>query len=206
MAGGLVWNLDIGARLLLGFDPASHQQLFAINLPQTPANFSAPSAGAGHLLVADGSTLVAFNLIGTPSTVQPVFRLQKIPFHFFTVSPGERDSAISQFGWTLEGTAFCVPSNVTASLLPVYRLSKGNEFLYTFSAGERDGAVAIFGYIYEGVGFWANMSPGAGLTPVHRLNNGLEHIYLLDPAEIQQAIAQFGYRDEGVTLYAPACS
>jgi hypothetical protein len=136
---------------------------------------------------------------------QSVYRLQKIPNHLFTASPGERDSAISQYGWHLEGTAFCVPAGLDPSLSFVYRLNKGNEFLYTLSAGERDNAVANYGYTYQGVAYLGNQSPATGLIPVHRLRNPFEHIYMLDPNEIQSAVTQYGYTDEGVALYAPSC-
>ncbi len=60
----MVWNLDVGNRLLLGFDPNSGQALFSQPLSGTPAHFAAPSSGAGHIVVPSGSILEAFSVSG----------------------------------------------------------------------------------------------------------------------------------------------
>lgn len=36
----------------------------------------------------------------------PVFRLRNGAEHFYTIDPVERDNAVSQFGYVLEGVAF----------------------------------------------------------------------------------------------------
>jgi subtilisin family serine protease len=170
-----------------------------------PCTFTA--TGCNVVMIGDGSVSSSFMLAPTVGpNVTAVWRARKGPNHLFTASNSERDSAVNQFGWLLEGAGFCVPKTVGSGLLPVFRLNKGNEFLYTFSAVERDNAVAIFGYGFQGAAFFANQSPGVGLTEVHRLNNGLEHIYIQDPNEIMLDVRIFGYRDEGVALFAPACS
>jgi hypothetical protein len=62
IAGGVLWNLDAGNRLLLGFDPSTGQQLFSQGLAGTPVHFVAPSSGAGHVFVPSGSILEAFGI------------------------------------------------------------------------------------------------------------------------------------------------
>jgi hypothetical protein len=195
-------SFDLGTTLVLGATADSGSIFGGWNSPCNPTP-------TGCSVMLNGDTTMQALFAPQPaigSAVMAVWRLHKIPNHLFTASAGERDSAINQFGWTLEGVGFCVPNAFSAGLQPVFRLNKGNEFLYTFSAGERDNAVAQYGYVAQGTAFFANQSPGTGLTPVHRLNNGLEHIYIQDPGEIQVDITQFGYRDEGIALYAPPCS
>jgi Intracellular proteinase inhibitor len=60
----VLWNLDVGNKLLLGFDPTSGQNLFSQPLAGTPDHFAAPSAGAGNILVPAGSMLEAFSESG----------------------------------------------------------------------------------------------------------------------------------------------
>lgn len=71
IAGGVLWNLDPGAGLLLGFNPSTNQQLFSQALAGTPANFVAPSSGAGHLFAPSGSILEAFNISSGGATPTP---------------------------------------------------------------------------------------------------------------------------------------
>ncbi|MCA1648161.1 MAG: hypothetical protein LC797_22780 [Chloroflexi bacterium] len=140
------------------------------------------------------------------SGVRALYRLKKDGTHLFTVSAAERDSAVSQYGWSLEGTALCLPLGADPKFAAVYRLNKGNEFLYTASAGERDSAVATYGYVYQGPAFLASMTSGTGLTPVHRLRNSFEHMYMQDPGELASAVSTYGYVDEGIAFYAPSCA
>lgn len=69
ISGGVLWNLDVGASLLLGFDLASGQQLFQVTLPAAPRTFTAPASGAGHLFVPADDMLMGFSL--ETSVAQP---------------------------------------------------------------------------------------------------------------------------------------
>jgi outer membrane protein assembly factor BamB len=76
LVGGVLWNLDRGAALLLGFNPTTQQQLFSAPLAQRPNPFAAPAAGAGQVFVPAGSAVSAFVFNGgagvpTPSTSTP---------------------------------------------------------------------------------------------------------------------------------------
>ena len=41
-----------------------------------------------------------------PPVPSPVYRLRNGGDHFYTIDPAEKDSAISQYGYTYEGIAF----------------------------------------------------------------------------------------------------
>lgn len=43
---------------------------------------------------------------GTPSCAVPVYRLRNGAEHFYTADPAERDRAVSDYGYVLEGVAF----------------------------------------------------------------------------------------------------
>jgi hypothetical protein len=73
--------------------------------------------------------------------------------HLYTISVGERDNAVGEFGYVDEGVAcqvFATAGPGTTALLRVYNEASGDHF-YTISVAERDNAVAADGYVDEGV-------------------------------------------------------
>ncbi|MBV9896718.1 MAG: PQQ-binding-like beta-propeller repeat protein [Chloroflexi bacterium] len=80
LSGGVLWNLDTGNKLLLGFDPTTGATLFSQPLAGTPDHFAAPSAGAGNILVPAGSMLEAFAVSGgTPPSPTPTATATLVP-------------------------------------------------------------------------------------------------------------------------------
>jgi outer membrane protein assembly factor BamB len=62
VAGGAVWTIDIGHKILYAYDGATgavrHQASLA-----GPVNFATPASGGGHIFVPDGPQIVAFALV-----------------------------------------------------------------------------------------------------------------------------------------------
>jgi hypothetical protein len=84
--------------------------------------------------------------------------------HFYTTSAAERDNAIVNLGYVLEGVACEVFPAPQAGTTPLFRLLGGNgDHFYTTSAAERDNAVANLGYVSEGVA--CEVFPAGGEQP-----------------------------------------
>lgn len=131
----------------------------------------------------------------------PVFRLESRGRYLFTSSVSERDAAVSQFGYRLEGVGFngVNPSSNPTEARPVYRLINFNgTYNYTISSYERD-AMIKYGYRYEGVAFYIKENPGATISPTFRLShpNGI-YLFTQHVFERDAATQFYGYRYEGV--------
>lgn len=160
-------------------------------------NSSEYSAAIADGFRLDGS-LFSVSGLGTIT----VYRLKSQRNNYlYTTSQAERDLAVAQYGYTLEGETF---STCTLGDRPIFRLANsttGNHF-YTQNAAERDLAGAS-GYRSEGVAFYL---PQSGTTlPVYRLlsKDGRDHFYTVNAGEKQSAMSG-GYVDEGVAFYLPS--
>ena len=132
IAGGLVWNLDRGASngrpLLLGFDPATGQQVVSQALAASPQNFVAPASGAGHVFVPVGSRLEAFSYAAASTSTLRV----NAGGAAYTGGDGRVWQADTGFS---AGT----PASTTAAISgtpdpPLYQTERyGNSFNYTLS-------------------------------------------------------------------------
>ncbi len=135
----------------------------------------------------------------------PLFRLYHpgVDDHFYTMSAGERDQAVAQFGYTSEGVAGLLYEGRVAGTTPLFRLYHGptGDHFYTASAEERDRAVGEFGYALEGTTGFIHTDQAAGTIPLFRLYSGAagDHFYTASAEERDRAVAQFGYVFEGVT-------
>ncbi|MDQ3639999.1 MAG: right-handed parallel beta-helix repeat-containing protein [Actinomycetota bacterium] len=187
-----------------------------------------PAAGTGEALPADiaaaigvsGGVAVNRGALRWPTGATPpptptseaaaVYRLVNPgnSDHFYTISVGERDAAISQYGYTYETVGFYAWPSAGSGRIPVYRLynpATGGHF-YTASASERDAAISQYGYTYETVGFYAWPSAESGGTPVYRLVNSTtgDHFYTASVSERDTAISRYGYIYENIAFYAAA--
>lgn len=148
-------------------------------------------------------------IISTPweswnAFVHPSLYVEVQGEHFYTTSATERDSAITNFGYTSEGVAcYVYAMPVGGAMGEFFRLvhpTSGDHF-YTTSGTERQSAVDTFGYRYEGVACYVYATPVAGTTPFYRLVNNFEHFYTASAAERNFAISMLGYQDEGIACY-----
>lgn len=131
----------------------------------------------------------------------PVYRLEKKGIYLYTISPAERDFALQNYGFHLEGIAFNGADQVAdpTNARPVYRLSNATgAYAYTISMPERDSLI-ISGYSYEGVGFYLTENPGATVTATYRLrNNRGAYLFTISAEERDIDTQYYGYRYEGV--------
>jgi hypothetical protein len=179
----------------------------------------APCGRCGGNLRCDGSCSVddppnVGNACGSAGTVDcnggckgPLFRLFNgtVADHFYTMSAGERATAINTFGYADEGVACHIYENQIGGTRPLFRLFSGatGDHFYTTSAEERDRAVAMFGYVSEGTTGFVYGSQQPGTVPLHRLFSGAtgDHFYTTSSGERDRAVAMFGYVDEGVACF-----
>lgn len=125
--------------------------------------------------------------------------------HFYTISVGERDTAVASSGYQNEGIACYVFNSISRARSPLYRLwnpVNGDHF-YTASAGERDTAVASFGYQNEGIACYVFSTLSSATKPLFRLwnsGNG-DHFYTISEIERDGAISNLGYINEGIACY-----
>ncbi len=185
----------------------------------TPPNLDQPCGHCGGKVLCDGSCSVKDppgfgGPCGNAGTVDctggcrgPLFRLFNggVADHFYTMSTGERDTAINTFAYTPEGTACQMYEGEVAGTIPLYRLfhSPTGDHFYTASAAERDNAVSMFGYVIEGTTGFVFGSQAPGTVPLYRLYSGAagDHFYTVSAGERDSAIATFGYVDEGVACF-----
>lgn len=134
----------------------------------------------------------------------PVYRLVKSSGdHLYTMSESEKASAVSQYGYTLEGVGFYASQEQVNNLVPVYRLNNGNDHFYTTSQSEKDNARSR-GYNLEDTAFYGYSEVAANLLPVYRLVNSRGyHFYTTSSSEKDSAISSYGYTYEGVAFYVP---
>ncbi|MFC6897278.1 hypothetical protein [Nonomuraea dietziae] len=69
-------------------------------------------------------------------------------------SAAERDTAVTRWGYTVEGVAFYASVSPTAGLVDIHRLQKGAYHRYVIGPAARDAAIAE-GWRYEHVAFYA---------------------------------------------------
>jgi hypothetical protein len=91
--------------------------------------------------------------------------------HFYTASATERDHAVADDGYHIEGIAFYVYGDQEGDSVPVWRLlnNDNGDHFYTASATERDHAVAYDGYHIEGIAFYVYGDQETDSVPVWRL-------------------------------------
>ena len=91
--------------------------------------------------------------------------------HFYTTSETERDSAISEYGYSYENIAAYVHPTPVVGSGPLYRLvsHESGEHFYTASEAERDEAVTNLGYQIEEVTAFVHRAQAEGTVPLFRL-------------------------------------
>lgn len=135
------------------------------------------------------------------SNKKPVYRLRAGSTYLFTDSITERDSAISNYGYKLEGTAFygIDATQDPTNARPVYRvIHKNKGYIYTTSQSERDKLVNE-GNKFDRISFYTTEVPGIKITPTYRLShfNG-SYLFTTSSQERDSAVKGYGYRYEGV--------
>ena len=73
--------------------------------------------------------------------------------HFYTTSASERDTAVSRFKYTNEGTAAFVYTSALCGSVPLYRVQNPTvqDHFYTTDAAEETRAISQLGYVDEGI-------------------------------------------------------
>lgn len=133
----------------------------------------------------------------------PVYRLEKNGKYFYTISIAERDNAVSQYGYRLEGLAFYASTtNQSETLRPVYRLSypPTGGYMYTVSVDERD-IMIDYGFRSEGLAFYVYNDTGSTMNDIFRLSHPTGgYIYTPSVDEKNNAVSQYGFVSEGVAF------
>jgi hypothetical protein len=123
--------------------------------------------------------------------------------HFYTTSASERDNAVTQDDYLLEGTAcfvFSTPQTATVDLYRLFNPGNGHHF-YTTSESEREHAIAHDGYVSENTACYVYIDPPR--LPLFRLfnpGNG-HHFYTTSESEREHAMAHDGYVSENMKCY-----
>jgi hypothetical protein len=132
-----------------------------------------------------------------------VYRLQKNGAYLFTASDAERDAAVNNYGYHLEGVAFTASTtqDPTRAPLAVYRLSYAptGQFYYTLSLAEANNLVSTMGFKIDGIAFYSQNTTGATYpNDVYRLAGPVGgYLYTSSAAESTSAANNYGYRYEG---------
>jgi hypothetical protein len=138
------------------------------------------------------------------NTESPVYRLRRGSNYLYTASQAESNSAVQQYGFTLEGVAFYADTSATAGNPdPVYRLSyhPTGGYAYTMSTAERDMLINNLGYSDEGTAFYVNNTSGNSLSNIYRLRGPSSgYLYTASTAEASSAQAVYGFTSEGVAF------
>jgi len=187
--------------------PKSAQQSDDIRLPA-----SAHVHTARCSFIVKGSLtlfIVMFSCIAADPVSQWWTKPKDIVDHFYTISTTERDKAVTDLGFTSEGTCCWVSDSLKPGTIALYRLfnPKSGDHFYTTSPSERDTAVNQSGYTYEGLCCYV-LPTAASASPLYRLFNpgSGDHFYTTSDAERMKAINGAGYRDEGVCCYVSTFS
>jgi hypothetical protein len=149
--------------------------------------------------VYDGHLFYAKSGVDTP-----VYRLVKNGKYLYTISVAERNSAVNNHGFKLEGVAFYASSNSQSETLrPIYRLAypATGAYMYTTSTAERDMMTKKHGFKYEGITFYAYNDSGLSLSDVYRLshrNSG--YLYTISSSERTSAVSNYGFKYEGISF------
>lgn len=198
------FNLVNGSPAISAGEALPEDVAAAIGVPSTPVNMGA-LAGAGLITACAQEPVITEPPASSPVELKsPVYRLRSSAgYSLYTLSQSERDAAISQYGYTSEGTAFMASGISGSNASIVYKLlnSSGDRF-YTINTAERDSAIAQYGYALEGTAFYAAQQPGSGLVPVYRLLKGGHHLYTANATEKDSLVSSRGYTYETIAFYA----
>lgn len=149
-----------------------------------------------------GTAFYTPNMSASSPGSTPVYRLSRDNQRLYTASNVEKNQAISNYGYTNEGTVSMGDITPNASNTPVYRLrSPYGQYFYTIDRKERDLAIINYNYFSEGIGFYELRYSNA---PVYRLysTQGLGRLFTSSGAEANQAINQYHYVSEGAGWYS----
>jgi hypothetical protein len=134
----------------------------------------------------------------------PVYRLEKNGRYLYTISATERNAAVNNHGFRLEGVGFYAATDSQGGTLrPVYRLSYAptGAYMYTLSATERDMMVSRYGFKSEGISFYAYNDSALPLADIHRLAHPTSgYLFTSSTSEKNNAVALYGFRNEGVSF------
>lgn len=141
-----------------------------------------------------------------PSTesITPIYQLiNAAGYRFWTMNTTERDSAISTYGYRLEGTEFYADSNNGNGAIPVYRLTNAaGSRLYTIYTSEVKSAPG-YGYSYDGVAYYAYSTAATGRVALYRLQTP-KGFYYTTSISIRNTLIAGGDIDNGISFYVPA--
>jgi hypothetical protein len=164
-------------------------------LTTDPSEVCATTGGIGY--THDGAVFYP-----GANTTLPVYRLNKNGNYLYTVSTTERNVAVNQYGFRLEGVAFYADgSSSVSNPLPVYRLAypPTGGYAYTVSSAERDIATSQLGYTYQGVAFYVNNSAGTSLNDIYRLRSATSgYLYTSSPTERDWAQQTYHFVYDGI--------
>jgi hypothetical protein len=134
----------------------------------------------------------------------PVYRFNAFSFYFYTASEDEKNHAVLNHHWTLDGIVYDVYIAPMADTSPVYRFHTGAGYFYTASETERNYVVTKFPrWKLEGIAFFAHPAPVPGTLPVYRFNTGSSFFYTQLENEKNYLLQYFPeWRLEGVAYYA----
>ena len=135
----------------------------------------------------------------------PVYRLKKGSNYLFTISSQEKDQAISQHGYSLEGIAFMASTIQTSEAnMAVYRLRypSTGAYMFTVSQAEKDMFVASYGFTFEGVAYYTKNFGGATQTDSHRLSHPVGGLLFTGSTNEVDVAEGSGYQYNGISFKA----
>lgn len=137
----------------------------------------------------------------------PLFRLvsRKNGDRLYTANPAERDNAIKNDDYALEGTVGYIWSSQQPGTEPLYRLAGGphNDHFYTTNAAEKDHAVNQLHLRSEGITGYIAKTQLPDTEPLYRLYDAATeaHLYTTSAQERDNAVKAYHYKDEGTIGY-----
>ena len=125
--------------------------------------------------------------------------------HIYTYDEAEKDNAIQNLGWTLDGTV----SGTSEGTIPVHRLENlVNPGVHIYSTDENEIATLVNAGVakYEGIQFMT-VTQGEGTEDYYRLSSpSFPHHYTADQNEINSLIASGVYTLDGYAWSFPGTS
>ncbi|KAJ7479479.1 hypothetical protein FB451DRAFT_161495 [Mycena latifolia] len=143
------------------------------------------------------------------STIVPIYRLYNgdVFDHYYTTTPAQVISAVSNSGYVLEGVSAAVFPTQQGTTLPLYGLynSASHDHFLTTDPVERDLFRTNKGYVLEGTVALVYTTQICGSVPLYRLFavSQVDHFYTTSAEERAAALA-LGFVDEGIVAYVPA--